>query len=91
MLPTIRADLTLAETYTYQPQPPLPVPVHVLRGVADPLVRTGDGGWSAQTSAGCTVAEFAGGHFFVQDHERAIVRFIEATLGDAHPEQERNR
>lgn len=91
MLPTIRADLTLAETYTYQPQPPLPVPVHVLRGVADPLVRADDGGWSAQTSARCTVTEFTGGHFFVHDHERAIVRFIEATLGGAHPEQERNR
>jgi len=91
MLPTIRADLTLAETYTYQPQPPLPVPVHVLRGIADPLVRAGDGGWSAQTSAACTVTEFDGGHFFVQDQERAIVRFIEATLGGAHPEQEWNR
>jgi medium-chain acyl-[acyl-carrier-protein] hydrolase len=91
MLPTIRADMTLAETYEHRAQSPLPVPVHVLRGTADPLVRPGDGGWSAQTSAGCTVTEFPGGHFFVSDHERAIVRFVETALGDAHTEQERNR
>ncbi len=91
MLPTIRADLTLAETYGYRPQPPLPVPVHVLRGTTDPLVRPGDGGWSAHTSAACTLTEFTGAHFFVQDHERAIVRFIESTLGSTHTEQERNR
>lgn len=91
MLPTIRADLTLAETYEYQPQPPLPVPVHVLRGAADPLVRPDDGGWRTQTSAACTVTEFSGGHFFVQDHERAIVRFIASTLGATHEEQEQNR
>lgn len=92
MLPTIRADLTLAETYEYQPQPPLPVPVHVLRGTADPLVFPGDGGWAEQTSAGCTVSEFAGGHFFVQNHERAVVRFVENALsGAAHTEPERDR
>jgi medium-chain acyl-[acyl-carrier-protein] hydrolase len=88
MLPTIRADLTLAETYEYEPRPPLPMPVHVLRGAADPLVRPGDGGWRVHTSAACTVTEFPGGHFFVQDHERAIVRFIADTLGATHDPQE---
>ncbi|MEU5717087.1 alpha/beta fold hydrolase [Streptomyces sp. NPDC020403] len=81
MLPTIRADLTLAETYTYVPGPPLPVPVRVLRGRQDPLVRDGDAGWSRQTSAGCSVHEFDGGHFFVQDHERSVVTHIGAALG----------
>lgn len=90
MLPTIRADLTLAETYEYQPQSPLPVPVHVVRGAADPLVRPDDGGWREQTSVECTVTEFPGGHFFVQHHERAIVRFVANTL-DAMPHtQEQN-
>ncbi len=91
MLPTIRADLTLAETYQYQPRPPLPTPVHVLRGTEDPLVRPGDGGWAEQTSVSCTVTEFTGGHFFVQDHERAIVQFVETELGGARTERGCNR
>lgn len=52
MLPTIRADLTLAETYRHTPGPPLPVPVRVLRGSRDPLVRGGDGGWSRRYVGG---------------------------------------
>ncbi|WP_323379699.1 thioesterase II family protein [Streptomyces alkaliphilus] len=81
MLPTIRADLTLAETHPYTPGPPLPVPIRVLRGTADPLVRPGDGGWARQTSEDCLVHEFPGGHFFVQDHESSVVAFIETAIG----------
>ncbi|QHY94272.1 Linear gramicidin dehydrogenase LgrE [Streptomyces sp. S4.7] len=81
MLPTIRADLTLAETYGYVPGPPVPVPVRVLRGTRDPLVRPGDAGWARQTSEDCSVHDFDGGHFFVQDHERSVVTFIESALG----------
>lgn len=81
MLPTIRADLSLAETYQYLPGPLLPLPVRVLRGARDPLVRAGDAGWARQTSADCSVHEFDGGHFFVQDHERSVVTFIETALG----------
>ncbi|MGW3683451.1 thioesterase II family protein [Streptomyces prasinus] len=81
MLPTIRADLTLAETYRYVPGPPLPMPVRVLRGRRDLLMRDGDAGWARQTSADCSVHEFDGGHFFVQDHERSVVTHIGAALG----------
>ncbi|MFF7990863.1 thioesterase II family protein [Kitasatospora xanthocidica] len=81
MLPTIRADLTVAETYRYAPGPPLPVPIRVLRGSEDPLVRPGDAGWARQSSVGCAVREFTGGHFFAQDHERSVVEFLETTLG----------
>ncbi|MEV7023612.1 alpha/beta fold hydrolase [Kitasatospora sp. NPDC093558] len=80
LLPTIRADLTLAETYRYVPGPPLPVPVRVLRGSHDPLVRPGHAGWARQSSVGCAVREFSGGHFFVQDHERSVVEFLETAL-----------
>ncbi|EGX55944.1 thioesterase domain-containing protein [Streptomyces zinciresistens K42] len=81
MLPTIRADLTLAETYRYAPGPALPVPVRVLRGARDPLMRPRDAGWAVQTSAECSVREFEGGHYFVQDQERSVVAHIEAALG----------
>ncbi|MFC8407974.1 thioesterase II family protein [Streptomyces griseoincarnatus] len=81
MLPTIRADLTLAETYQHVPGPPVPVPVRVLRGRRDPLVRDGDAGWALQTSADCSVHEFDGGHYFVQDHERSVVAHIGEALG----------
>ncbi|MFG2698249.1 thioesterase II family protein [Kitasatospora sp. NPDC048407] len=80
MLPTIRADLTLAETYRYVPGPPLPVPIRVLRGSHDPLVRPGNAGWDRQSSVDCAVREFTGGHFFVQDHERSVVEFVETSL-----------
>lgn len=81
MLPTIRADLAVVEEYTHRPQPPLPVPIHVLRGVDDVQTSAeGGAGWAELTSAGCTVADLDGDHFFVQRHERRVVSLIESDL-----------
>jgi medium-chain acyl-[acyl-carrier-protein] hydrolase len=81
MLPTIRADLAVVETYRYRPQPPLPVPIHVFRGIDDVQAHPeGSTGWAEQTSSSCTVTELDGGHFFVLEHVRRIVSLIEADL-----------
>jgi medium-chain acyl-[acyl-carrier-protein] hydrolase len=81
LLPTIRADLALAETYRYREEPPLAVPIHVFQGSRDAQTSDdGTGGWAAQTSAGCRVTVFDGGHFFVQEYEAELVALIGADL-----------
>ncbi|WP_440902634.1 thioesterase II family protein [Actinosynnema sp.] len=86
MLPSLRADLALAETYVHRPGPPLETPVLVLRGADDTQVTVeGSRGWSALTSRDCRVADFPGGHFFVQEHEADVLATVERALTGEGP------
>jgi len=81
MLPTVRADLALVETYRHVPQPPLDVPIRVFRGRGDPYCSTdGARDWALQTTAGCAVSDLDGDHFFVDDHLDRVVALIEADV-----------
>ncbi|MEU8197139.1 alpha/beta fold hydrolase [Microbispora amethystogenes] len=88
MLPTIRADLAVAENYRFRPLPPLPVPVHVLHGRDDDVDVAASGAWAELTSEECRVTTFDGGHFFVREHEGRIVRLIEDALTTTTPARE---
>lgn len=65
LLPRIRADFALTETYVHGEEPPLPTPLEVLGGRDDPFVPIADlEGWADHTTAGCRQLLFKGGHFF---------------------------
>lgn len=65
LLPTLRADFTLCETYRYEPAPPLPCPVTAFGGDADPEVSLDElRAWREQTTGPFTVRVFPGGHFY---------------------------
>lgn len=82
VLPTIRADFEVLETYLPN-LAPLDVPVTVFGGRDDPLVSPADlMGWRTVASmSGLRV--FTGGHFYLADQGRAVVDAIASTLADA--------
>jgi medium-chain acyl-[acyl-carrier-protein] hydrolase len=71
-LPTIRADLRLAERYRPRPMAALPFPVMAFAGEADPM--TDDLGllaWKRETVGGCQLVFLPGGHFFLEQPDFA--------------------
>lgn len=65
LLPALRADLTVLETYAYQPEEPLDCPLSVFGGLDDTTVsREQLGAWRDHTRGRCVVRMFPGGHFF---------------------------
>jgi medium-chain acyl-[acyl-carrier-protein] hydrolase len=78
MLPALRADFALQETYQYRPRPPLDVPI-VAFGGADDRRDPPEGldAWREQTRAGFDLHVLPGGHFFLhgeQDRLLGVVR-----------------
>jgi medium-chain acyl-[acyl-carrier-protein] hydrolase len=68
LLPMIRADFAVTETYVHAEEPPLPLPLVVLGGRDDPFVSVADlEGWGDHTSADHQQLLFEGGHFFHSD------------------------
>jgi surfactin synthase thioesterase subunit len=80
MLPTIRADFELCETYEYHPEPPLECPMIIYGGMeghevqAEWLVA-----WTEMTVGTCEIRMFPGGHFYINS-SRAI--FLQTFLDD---------
>ena len=68
LLPTLRADFALSETYVYTSEPPLDCPMTAFGGLQDAEVsRRGLEAWRSQTSASFSLQMFAGDHFFLHD------------------------
>jgi medium-chain acyl-[acyl-carrier-protein] hydrolase len=89
LLPALRADLAVFDTYRYQPAPPLAWPIHVLAGQADPSVKQADlEAWRAHTAGACTIHALPGDHFFVHRDPAQVLRTVTGALlaaGGAHP------
>lgn len=81
MLPTIRADCTLSDTYTYKSQPPLSCSISVFGGLQDPLVsREHLEAWRCQTSASFTLMMFPGDHFFLHTSKLLLLEQLSSEL-----------
>lgn len=80
-LPALRADFRISETYEHAPEDPLDVPIVALGGVDDPDVTEADlEAWEEQTTAGLRMQLFAGGHFFVEPAEPAVLQLLAREL-----------
>ncbi|MFJ6217215.1 thioesterase II family protein [Streptomyces sp. NPDC092296] len=81
LLPVIRADYRLAETYRPQAVEPLRAPIAVLRGRGDDEVDAERAAaWRDLTAAGCGQFEFDGGHFYFQQDESRVVATVVALI-----------
>jgi surfactin synthase thioesterase subunit len=77
ILPAIRSDYTAVETYRWQPGPPLDCPVVVLTGDRDPRVSPEEAqAWSEHTTGACTLRTFSGGHFYLTEHQDAVINLL---------------
>lgn len=66
MLPMLRADFSVCQTYRYAPEPPLKCGFSVYGGVDDAdISREQLEAWSQHTSSAFTVRMFPGDHFFL--------------------------
>lgn len=82
LLPTIRADFAVTETYVYAQRPALDVPLTMLRGRDDAsLSPAAAAAWAAETSRSFQLVELAGGHLFLHDARAALLGVVSARLG----------
>ncbi len=73
LLPMLRADFCLNETYQYQQEVPLPCPITVLKGDNDSFAKPEQMfHWQQETSANFEEVTYTGGHFFLNEHQYSI-------------------
>lgn len=81
VLPALRADFTVAETYTRAADLPLSCPITAFGGESDPIaVRHEIEPWRAHTSASFSLHMLPGDHFFLHSAQDQVLRVISATL-----------
>ncbi|MFP4338357.1 MAG: thioesterase II family protein, partial [Halothece sp.] len=81
MLPILRADFAVCETYEYQSATPLPCPITAFGGWRDPAIRHGGlKGWREQTTNNFTKKTFPGNHFFLHSAEASLLKFLQKQL-----------
>jgi len=81
LLPVIRADMKLCNSYVCDPEPPLPCPITVFGGLQDQ--RSGRKcleGWQDYTSGRFILRMFPAGHFFLRTCESSILETISREL-----------
>jgi medium-chain acyl-[acyl-carrier-protein] hydrolase len=73
IMPLLRADFSLGETYRYTHEPPLDVPISAYGGRRDDEVSVDEvEAWREQTTAAFRLQVFPGDHFFING-DRALV------------------
>jgi medium-chain acyl-[acyl-carrier-protein] hydrolase len=81
MLPLLRADFELAETYTYSAAPPLRSPISAFGGLQDAEVKREHlEAWRDQTTSSFNMRMFAGDHFFIHQSEPLLLDIIAREL-----------
>ena len=81
LLPSIRADFELAETYRYQPAATLDIPVTAWAG-RDEARSSSDqvSGWGLETTGPFEQAWFDGGHFFIHEQRPRVLAQLASSL-----------
>lgn len=99
MLPTLRADFELCDTYEYKEEPPLACPLALFGGLEDVRVSASDlAAWPTHSSAKCSLAMLPGSHFFLHSAQPQLLARISqdlvlhshSTLARSVPESQRH-
>jgi medium-chain acyl-[acyl-carrier-protein] hydrolase len=81
LLPSLKADFILFETYSCREEPSLDCPISTFGGLDDPRVGEDDlRAWSRHSTRPIAVRMFPGGHFFLQEAEPAVQRAVSEEL-----------
>ncbi|HYO62016.1 MAG TPA: alpha/beta fold hydrolase [Pyrinomonadaceae bacterium] len=81
MLPILRADFAVCETYRYAAEPPLACPISAFGGLQDhDITRENLQAWAAQTAAAFTLRMLQGGHFFIHTARPLLLGVIAQEL-----------
>lgn len=81
LVPLLRADFELCQTYVYQPGPPLTCPLFVFGGVEDGEVNQEElAGWHSYTTGAFSLRMLPGDHFFIRTARSQLLRMISEDL-----------
>ncbi len=81
MLPAVRADFELLETWHYVAEQPLDTPIAAFGGNDDPLAPQAElARWREETVGGFSLHMFPGAHFFLQAARAAVLDVIRPML-----------
>jgi surfactin synthase thioesterase subunit len=84
LVPAMRGDLTIFETYTYETKGVLPCPISVFGGRRDSSLSVKSlEGWGEHTQSGFHLQLFDAGHLFLQTHRPAIARYVRGVIEKA--------
>ena len=77
LMPIIRADFKMVETYVHESRPPLDIPMSLFGGLEDESTpRAHLDAWQGYTTSSFSVRMFPGGHFFLQKQTGRILELI---------------
>jgi medium-chain acyl-[acyl-carrier-protein] hydrolase len=81
MLPILRADFAVYETYVYATEPPLDCFISGFGGLQDQRVSRGDlEAWRGQTSVSFSLRMFHGNHFFLSATQPLLLQALSQEL-----------
>ncbi len=83
VLPVLRADFRLSETYRCRGIVPLPLPITVFGGLQDERIFRADlEAWQRHTAQRCLIRLLPGNHFFIHEYEHLIAASVLASLAE---------
>ena len=81
VMPSLRADFALYESYRYLSGPPLNCPISTFGGLSDQRVNHGDlEAWRDQTTVSFSIRMFPGDHFFLKSTQPLLLRALSQEL-----------
>jgi medium-chain acyl-[acyl-carrier-protein] hydrolase len=81
LVPILRADFAVCETYVYQAEDPLACSIHAYAGLGDDYVNRQElEGWREQTSGAFSVRMFPGDHFFLNSARPYLLQALAREL-----------
>jgi medium-chain acyl-[acyl-carrier-protein] hydrolase len=81
LLPTLRADFEVTDTYTFRAMPLISCPISAYAGETDPeLPAAAMTGWGANTAGDFTHTAMPGGHFFNLDSRSGFTQALRTCL-----------
>jgi medium-chain acyl-[acyl-carrier-protein] hydrolase len=90
LLPTIRADFELCETYEYHPEAPLGCSLTIYGGIEDHKVESGRlASWSEMTVGASNIRMFSGGHFFINTTQATFLQTFARDLLQSYSQSQR--
>ena len=81
LIPILRADFELSETYVYTPDAPLEMPLAAFGGLNDPFINRSElEAWSEHTNADFRLRMFPGDHFYLNTNRSLLLQALAREL-----------
>lgn len=82
VMPLLRADFELIQTYTYTYERPLNIPLTALGGLEDDISRQNLEDWRAETTGPFSFRMFTGDHFYLTTNQELLPRILAEELSE---------